>query len=218
MSLPNNNPPSSTAGSPNGASQGRVWEGMPVPSFEKRNWLATLGMQKLNTVFDIVRAFSNLTVRGMAGAQFKLSDANAVLDFTNTVLGSGVAANATVFEFQPQTLHGDYYDAFQLIAGVVQATPFHILKPPKHRESFTSETIDGNSMTYVYSDDNHRVATSAVAGSPTETQVCIPRFIVSADSVYAVQLDPSAQKTISGVLCGWIEVLPARVWARKTGT
>lgn len=219
MSLPNN-VPTSSSGSDN---QSRLWPAMPVPSFEKKNWLAKLGLGKLNLALDIVRAFANFTITGAPNIRFFLTDANAGLDFSAFNPASPGGLTAVSKCFQPQTLHGDYVDAYEVIGGVVSmTTTYHILKPPKLRQSWTAEVIDGNNFTYAYATDNQRTATAIITGSPTETQVAVPRFITASSDanalIYAVQLHPNAQQTIGGVLCDWIEVLPARFWCRQTGT
>ena len=113
----------------------------------------------------------------------------------------------------------DYFTAKTYDGTTLGSTAVKIAKSPRLRPSVASELIDGVTVTYSgYTSDNLRIASD---GTNTETQVAFPRYVSNSGSpavndmsiVFAV---PAATGLTGGSSqISWVEVSPARVWARR---
>ena len=112
-------------------------------------------------------------------------------------------------QFQITSLHADNYVSAKEYDGSSQSgDTVYIYKPDLICPNISSETTDGVTITFTWpndgSEENNRLATDA-GGS--EYQVLFPRYKVD-QIIVAVQL-----ANVDGT--PWIEVAPARVWARR---
>ncbi len=123
--------------------------------------------------------------------------------------------------FQISTIgQGDYFTATAVGSNPVVTGSIKIAKSPRLRPSVTSEVIDGVTVTYgSYVGDNQRTAND---GTNTEIQVPFPRYVsgISGSNgngmsiIFAMPVNDTGL-TFSGSAITWVEVSPARVWARR---
>jgi hypothetical protein len=184
-------------------------------------------LQFWNKVIATCNSFLNL--KGL-----KLSENNSFLETAAVAPGADIAA------FAISTLSGgDYFLArrlsnFRRDTGIAKAdvSPIDtkIAKPPTIRRSITSELIDGITINYRAAggsdDDNNRIAND---GATDESQCVYPRFITLATLGFTDTVPLTAQCVIyasqltggAGVFDGddkpieWLELSPARVWAKR---
>jgi len=136
-----------------------------------------------------------------------------------TPIGGGGGAGAQMFIIKTLS-NADYFVANTYDGTTRGSASINIAKSPRLRPSVTSETIDGVAITYSgYTSDNARVASD---GTSTENQVAFPRYVALASGTPAVNdmsivfaVPAVTGLTVSGVPVAWVEVSPARVWARK---
>lgn len=121
--------------------------------------------------------------------------------------------------------------------GDVTGQDYQIAKPEPQRKTIANENLDGVVITYTappslspaptpdgYT-DNNRVAND---GSGTESQVCFPRYrsmaglaltspipMTSQCVVVACQPDNGTGVAVAGTQLTWLEISPARVWAKR---
>lgn len=115
--------------------------------------------------------------------------------------------------------NADYFTANPYDGTTVGSDNYYIAKPNRLRPSVGAESIDGETITYSsYSGDNTRTASD---GTNTEYQVVFPRYVVYSGSPTGVD-DMSviwAVPILNGTGCSsaplWLEIAPARVWARR---
>ena len=116
--------------------------------------------------------------------------------------------------------NADYFTANTYDGSTRGSATVYIAKSPRLRPSVASEVIDGVTVTYSgYTLDNLRIASD---GTNTETQVAFPRYTALTSGSPAVNDMPIvfAVPAATGLTGGssqisWVEVSPARVWARR---
>ena len=128
------------------------------------------------------------------------------------------SASQPIFQFKITTLPAlaDYVMATQFDGTSLVGPEIAIAKKIKYRPSLTSVTILGTSITYVYSDNNHRTASDGVNPVQSE-ELYFPYEVDSGTTngiLLATQLSPP-----TGIVDGssnpisWIE-LEDHVWAK----
>jgi hypothetical protein len=139
--------------------------------------------------------------------------------FALTTLKTTVSANAPA----------DYFYAKRFDGTSVSGSEIAIAKPPRLRLSIASEVIDSETITYTdrTGDQNTRTASDSEG---SEAQVIFPRYVACGANPSQGTLTPSHPSIIFAAMVGatgvvddrngnapvtWIEVLPARVWARR---
>ena len=107
---------------------------------------------------------------------------------------------------------GDYFKAKIINPATDDVTGSEVLvvKPYKQRKSFTSEIIDGVSLTYTPIDDNTRSSTDGVN---TQIEKVYPRYFAG-DRIFAATCQNGTGLTVGGVPVKLID-LENRVWARR---
>ena len=137
------------------------------------------------------------------------------------IYGSPTPTPAQMFAIRALS-NADYYVARTFDGTNLGATDVYLAKPARLRPSVAAEVIDGVGITYSsYTADNARTASD---GTNTEFQVVFPRFTAYAtapsgvDDLAVVFAVPVVNGT--GVMAGsapvtWLEISPARVWARR---
>ena len=118
--------------------------------------------------------------------------------------------------------NADYYVARTWDGTTLGSSDIYVAKPVRQRTSITSEVIDGVTVNYSsYTSDNTRTAND---GTNSEYQVVFPRFKVYSTTpsgltdysvVFAVKPIGGTGITVSGTPVLWLEIAPARVWARR---
>jgi hypothetical protein len=172
--------------------------------------------------------------RGNVIGTIQYADGNTIFKLKQPTAGSAAKAFAI-----SELVEEDYFIARELsnvhdVSGTttfdVGATDIKIAKPPGIRRSITSELIDGETITYADTGssavDNNRIAND---GTDDESQCVYPRYTTLSTLGYSGTVPAHAQCVIyaietdglAGVLdddgspLDWIELLPARVWAKR---
>lgn len=177
----------------------------------------------LNRTRDEVQA--NRLVSG-PGIRIRRSTTGTVIEAI-ALGGGGRSAAAALTMYKIRTLQNDYVVARTWDGTTRGETDTNIAKPPNFRLTFTEERIDGFRIRYSYQDSNNRTAND---GTNSEAQVCFPRYIVD-DATYNSDgtIDTAGVLTFEHIIYAmqvengtgvsaasdWIEVKPARVWARR---
>jgi hypothetical protein len=141
-------------------------------------------------------------------------------DGTNYFTMRGIGGGSAQMFVIKSISNADYVVANTWDGTTRGSSDIYIAKSPRLRPSVGSENIDGVTITYSsYTSDNTRMASD---GTNSEYQVAFPRYVALASGSPSNQ-DMSiifACASITGLSVGglpvsWIEVSPARVWARR---
>jgi hypothetical protein len=87
---------------------------------------------------------------------------------------------------------------------------YSVAKWPENRTSLASETIDGVTLTYTYTNSNTRVASD---GTYSQTEVIYRRYVVG-QVLFALKPANKTDLTVGSTVLEWVESCP-RVWLRK---
>lgn len=212
-----------------------VRSGEIIPHFDGSNDANFFKLEFWNRIIAVCNAVLNCKA-------FKVSENNLFINAGTSTAGSSVQ----MFAITALT-GGDYFTAralsnFRPVDGIPSAdligNDVKIAKPPTIRRSITGEFIDGTNINYrdaVGTDDgfadNNRIAND---GSQDESQCVYPRFITitglgfTSDNpipltcqavIYAAQMTGAAGVfDADGKALDWLEIEPARVWAKRFNT
>jgi hypothetical protein len=138
--------------------------------------------------------------------------------------GAGAPAQSvevTMFAIKSLS-NADYYVARTWDGTSLGTDDTYIAKPVRQRTSIGSESIDSVTVTYSsYTSDNLRTASD---GTNSEYQVVFPRFKIYSSTpasikdysvILAVKPSNGTGISVSGTPVEWLEIAPARVWARR---
>lgn len=129
--------------------------------------------------------------------------------------GSGTATVAFVSggvsQYRVKSVQGDYCTCRTWDGTTEGSTDVYVAKPYKLRNSITSATIDGVSVSYSYTST---VARTATISSTDEDQVIVPRYL-SNDLIYAVTSNYTGV-SVSGTPLTLIDInADGRAWAKE---
>lgn len=161
---------------------------------------------------ELARAVNALRKMRVIGGQFFLSDQSCLLN-VGGVSGSAV----TVFKISTiPSGKKDYFLAKTWDGTTLGSEEIAIAKRYHQRPSVTAVTILGTSITYSYSDDNHRTASDGA--NPTQNEELYEPFEVDSGStsgwVIAAQVaNATGVVDGDGAAVEWIDLTP-RVWAK----
>ena len=119
------------------------------------------------------------------------------------------------------SIHSDYLGVKKWNGTAVSGEEFWVAKAIEFRQSITTASVDGVTLTYTYIDDNHRNSTD---GTTIELEVIYPRyqsgFLTSGSIEGVIWVKPAdgTLVTVSGTPVKYLEDKPARVWAREYAT
>ena len=129
--------------------------------------------------------------------------------------GSGTATvsfvSGGVAQYRIKSVQGDYCTCRTWDGTTEGSTDVYVAKPYKLRNSITSATIDGVSVSYSYTST---VARTATISSTDEDQVIVPRYL-SNDLIYAVTSNYTGV-SVSGTPLTLIDInADGRAWAKE---
>jgi hypothetical protein len=154
---------------------------------------------------------------GYVDTQTRLTEKVALVrQFLRADLVSVPSAGSTLARFKITGLaDADYVSAVRAEGAGFGTANFYIAKPDNMRPSVASEVIDGVTITYTWpptGKDNNRTARDP--SNLSEAQVCYPRYAVD-QIIYAQEVSNGTGVSVSGSPVSWLELKPARVWARR---
>jgi hypothetical protein len=135
----------------------------------------------------------------------------SVTDDTGGVVSVAFPAAGGVTQYRLKSVQGDYVTCRTWDGTTEGGTDVYIAKPMKLRNSITSATIDGVSVTYSYTTT---VARTATISSVDEDQVIVPRYLAD-DLIYAISADYTSV-SVSGTPLTKIDInADGRAWAKE---
>jgi hypothetical protein len=125
----------------------------------------------------------------------------------------GGTGSGTTTTFQITSVFGGDYVVAQTWDGTtLGGVDFYIAKPIHFRTSFASEVVDGVTINYTYSDDNHVHASD---GTHSVDALCCPRYVVAAEIQASLCNNGTPVLDGSGNVVKWIDLTP-REWISPT--
>lgn len=138
---------------------------------------------------------------------------------TTLELGAGApgttAQNVTVKWCQIIEILQDHYVVQEWDGDAVFGDEFNVAKPTKLRGSITTETIDGDAITYDYTGyTTDYIQRLAEFDGAEEKQVVVPHWLAE-DLIWALEVTETGVQ-VSSVEVTWLDLnIDARAWARK---
>lgn len=191
----------------------RLFSGAGAPSATTLSAATASGPMTSNGKYLVNDLYLDTT----ANAMWRCTTAGSNSTSVWAQVSGGASSAATMFIIRT-LLNCDYVTGDSFDGSIIGA---YIAKSPRLRPSVLSEVIDGVTIAYtLYTLDNNRTASD---GNNSEFQVVFPRYAIGIGTPANIPVNhmsiifcvPIASLTLSGNACTWLEVSPARVWARR---
>ena len=137
---------------------------------------------------NLMRWISSLEIRGINGFKKVTSPYGGAEYVADEKPGS---SSISINPYRIYEVNGDFYRCRAVQGSFTQLedgdTDIYIARPPEHRDTITSETIDGTTYTYTYNSETERISTGDDINETIETQVINPHIILEVTFIYAVE-------------------------------